>query len=333
MRICVIGAGGWGTALAVVLAKCGHRVVLWGHDPVNVEEIKKDKENKKYLPGVQLPDGVGVTADMEESVDGAEFVFLVVPVQYMRGVLEDFKAHYRDAPVVCCSKGLERETLLFPSGVIKEILGGVEVSVLSGPSHAEEVGRGVPTAVVVGGEGDLSRRVQELFAESVTLRVYRSEDVVGVELCAALKNVVALAAGMCDGLGFGDNTKSALLARGLVEMARLGVKMGARLPTFFGLAGVGDLMTTSFSRYGRNRRVGEEIGRGRKLEDVLSGMHQVAEGVWTVVGAVELARRFGVEMPITQKVYEVLYGGKRPSDAVLELMRRPLKAEWEGLLG
>ncbi len=333
MRICVIGAGGWGTALAVVLAKCGHRVVLWGHDPVNVEEIKKDKENKKYLPGVQLPDGVGVTADMEESVDGAEFVFLVVPVQYMRGVLEGFKAYHRDAPVVCCSKGLERETLLFPSGVIKEILGGVEVSVLSGPSHAEEVGRGVPTAVVVGGEGDLSRRVQELFAESVTLRVYRSEDVVGVELCAALKNVVALAAGMCDGLGFGDNTKSALLARGLVEMARLGVKMGARLPTFFGLAGVGDLMTTSFSRYGRNRRVGEEIGRGRKLEDVLSGMHQVAEGVWTVVGAVELARRFGVEMPITQKVYEVLYGGKRPSDAVLELMRRPLKAEWEGLLG
>ena len=328
MRIGVIGDGGWGTALALLLLSKKHRVVVWGNFPDYTEQMRKKRENFKFLPGVRLPEELVLTNSFEEVLDGAELLINAVPTQFVRDVFVRLKPYYKaGVPVLSVAKGLEKGTHKRCSEIICEALGGVVTAVLSGPSHAEEVARKVPTAVSVASEdGRLAEMVQEVFATD-EFRPYTNPDPVGVELGGALKNVIAVAAGISDGLGFGDNTKSALLARGLAEMVRLGVRLGAERVTFFGLSGIGDLMTTSFSRHGRNRAVGERIGRGESLEEVLATAEKVAEGVWTSESVVELADGFGIEMPISREVHRILFEGADAKDSVLSLMRRPLKAE------
>jgi glycerol-3-phosphate dehydrogenase (NAD(P)+) len=331
-RITVVGDGGWGTALAILLHSKGADVTIWGNFPDYVEEQREKRENCKFLPGIEIPPGINYTAEVAEAVEGAELFICAVPTQFIRGVFEKFAAHYtKGVPVVSVAKGVEQETLKRCTEVLSELLEGAPVSALSGPSHAEEVARGVPTAVVVasGGPG-LARELQDVFMAQA-FRVYTQDDIIGVELGGALKNVIALAAGMCDGLGYGDNTKSALLARGLVEISRLGVAAGAKRLTFTGLSGIGDLITTSFSPHGRNRAVGEKIGQGMSLREVLESTEKVAEGVWTTISAHGLAQKLGVPVPITDEVHQVLFEGKDPRRAVVDLMTRGKKQEIEHL--
>ena len=331
-KITVIGDGGWGTALAVLLHTKGSEVTIWGNFPDYVEEQRQKRENYKFLPGIEIPSGINYTADLAEAAAGAELLVCAVPTQHIRGVFEKFAAHYpAGVPVVSVAKGIERETLKRCTEVLAELLGEAPLGALSGPSHAEEVARGVPTAVVVASrDAGLAQELQDTFM-APAFRVYTQGDVVGVELGGALKNVIALAAGMCDGLGFGDNTKSALLARGLVEISRLGVAAGAKRLTFSGLSGIGDLITTSFSPHGRNRAVGEKIGQGMLLREVLESTEKVAEGVWTTISARGLAQELGVPVPITDEVHEVLFEGKDPRQAVVDLMTRGRKQEIEYL--
>lgn len=328
MRIGVIGDGGWGTALSILLLSKGHRVVVWGNFPDYTEQMRRRRENFKFLPGVPLPESLCLTNSLGEVVAEGELLINAVPTQYIRDVFKRLKPHYESGtPLLSVSKGLERGTHKRCSEIIGELISDVPLAVLSGPSHAEEVARKIPTAVSVASEDEnLAMMVQEIFATD-EFRPYTNPDPIGVELGGALKNVIAIAAGICDGLGFGDNTKSALLTRGLTEMIRLGVRLGAEKTTFFGLSGIGDLMTTSFSKHGRNRAVGERIGRGETLDEILASTEKVAEGIWTSESVVELADKFGIEMPISREVYKILFEGASPLDSVLSLMRRPLKSE------
>lgn len=329
LRVCVVGDGGWGTALSVHLTKRGHDVVTWGVDRSYVEQMRRTRQNPKFLPGVTLPDELQLSSSFEDCLTGKDLIVMAVPTQFMRSVLEKMRPHFDlRTPVLNVAKGIEVETGMRCSQIIEDVLGvDVEVATLSGPSHAEEVARGLPTTVVVASESaSLATLVQMSFMTD-RFRIYTSGDIIGVELGGALKNVIALAAGACDGLGFGDNAKAALLTRGIAEIARLGVAMGARAETFSGLSGIGDLITTSFSPYGRNRRVGEQIGRGKSLDDILAESEQVAEGVWTSRAALAWAQKLGVEMPITREIVRVLFEGKSPLEAVSELMLRDPKAE------
>jgi glycerol-3-phosphate dehydrogenase (NAD(P)+) len=330
-RIAVVGDGGWGTALAILLHSKQFSVKVWGNFPEYTEVIRAKRENIKFLPGVKIPSEIHFTGDFGEIRD-AELLVCAVPTQFIRSVFSRLRDTFSPGvPVVSVAKGIEQNTLLRCTQILSGIFGKVPVAALSGPSHAEEVARLVPTAVVVASENPkLAQTVQDIFM-SPAFRVYTHTDLVGVELGGALKNVIALAAGMCDGLGFGDNTKSALLARGIVEMARLGVALGARRETFGGLSGIGDLITTSFSRHGRNRAMGELLGCGIALNDALKSTEKVAEGVWTATAARELAKKTRVEMPITEQVYQVLFEGKQPQKAVIDLMTRGKKSESEEL--
>lgn len=324
----VIGSGGWGTAVAALLAQnASHRVRLWAARAENAAKLRESRENARLLPGVRLPDSLQITSDCAEAVDGADCWVSAIPTAYLRATLSRFatlRAH--DTPVVSLTKGLEIATFRRPSEIIGEVLQTENVAVLSGPSHAEEVARGMPTSVVVAAtDGVLAARVQQQFGTD-RFRVYTNGDLIGVELAGALKNVIGIAAGVCDGLGFGDNAKAALLTRGLVEMTRFGVAHGAEPSTFNGLAGIGDLMTTCFSPHGRNRRVGLRLGKGELLADVLAGP-QVAEGVFTSKSVHERAARSGIEAPIMAGVYEVLHNGKPPLAAVQDLMTRSPKHE------
>ncbi len=331
-KVTVVGDGAWGTALAILLHSKGEHVTIWGNFPDYVAQQREKRENYKFLPGIEIPPDIDYTAEPAEAAGGAELLVCAVPTQFVRGVFEKFAAHYpKGVPVVSVTKGIERNTLKRCTELLSELLDGVPVAVLSGPSHAEEVARGVPTAVVVASKDTgLARELQDTFM-APTLRVYTQDDVVGVELGGALKNVIALAAGMCDGLGYGDNTKSALLARGLVEISRLGVAAGAKRLTFTGLSGIGDLITTSFSPHGRNRAVGEKIGQGTSLREVLESTEKVAEGVWTTISSRDLAGKLGVPVPITEEVHQVLFEGKDPRQAVVDLMTRGKKQEIEDL--
>lgn len=331
-NITVIGDGGWGTALALLLHSKGFRVTIWGNFPDYVKEQSDKRENYKFLPGIEIPADIDYTAELAEAANGAELFVCAVPTQHIRGVFEKFAAHYpKGVPVVSVAKGVERESLKRCTEILSELLEGARTAALSGPSHAEEVARGVPTAVVVAAqEMELARELQDTFM-GPTFRVYTQDDVTGVEFGGALKNVIALAAGMCDGLGYGDNTKSALLARGLVEITRLGVAAGAKRLTFTGLSGIGDLITTSFSQHGRNRAVGEKIGEGVSLREILESTEKVAEGVWTTISSRQLAQKLGVSVPITDQVHEVLFDGKDPGQAVVDLMTRGKKQEIEAL--
>lgn len=329
MRFAVLGNGGFGTAMALTLARAGHAVALWGHDAAYTATIAATRCNPRYLDGVVLPDAILVTADERAALAEADFVLVAVPTQHVRGVMQRLApAVPRDARIVSLAKGLEQATGKRPTQALLDVVGGPErIFALSGPSHAEEIARELPTTVVVAGHDDGELQRLQTALQTKAFRVYRNHDVLGLELCGALKNVMALAAGIADGLGYGDNAKAAILTRGLVEMQRFGLAAGADQRTFFGLAGVGDLAVTAFSRHGRNRAFGERIGRGETLQQALAASPKVAEGVWTSQVVVEQARLLDVDMPIAGAVARVLFDGLAPRDAVRALMDRDPKAE------
>ncbi len=322
----VLGDGAWGTAIALHLAR-RHRVVLWSARPENARLLRERRENVHYLPGVSLPPNIELTENAADAID-ADLFIAAVPTVYLRATLAPLAPVLgKDRPIVSLAKGVENRTFQRPTEILREILATDRVAALSGPSHAEEVSRGLPTSVVVASANtDLSRSVQQWFSDE-RFRVYTNRDVVGVELGGALKNVIGIAAGISDGLRFGDNTKAALLTRGMAEMARFGVALGANRETFFGLAGVGDMITTCVSSHGRNRRVGERLGRGEKLSAILADMKMVAEGVATARSVHEQAALLGIDMPITDEVFRVLYEDKDPRAAVTDLMGREPKGE------
>lgn len=329
MKITVLGSGGWGTALALVLLENGHEVALWSYAEEENAVLRRDRENP-MLKGVPLPETLILTTDMSV-VKECEVVVLATPSFAVRGTAAKLKALVEPGSVlVTVSKGIEKDTSLRLSQVVEEETGGVcPVVVLSGPSHAEEVGRHVPTAVVTASRDKAAAElIQDLFMNE-RFRVYASDDVVGVELGAALKNVIALCAGVCDGMGCGDNTKAALMTRGLTEMARLGVALGGRKETFAGLTGVGDLIVTCTSMHSRNRRAGILIGQGKSPEEAVKEIGAVVEGYYATATAKALADKTGVEMPITEAAYQVLYHGKDARQVVMELMTRARKHEIE----
>jgi len=325
-KVTVIGSGSWGTALAVMLAENGHEVFIWSRRQDAVDELLKERTNKKYLPGVVIPDSIQATTDRKGAVDGADIVILAVPSRAVAQTVRDFAPYLKTWQIlVNVAKGLEPETLFLLSDVIKREAPQCEVCVLSGPSHAEEVARKVPTACLIACENEaVAKLVQEEFANP-RFRLYTNTDLIGVEIGAALKNVMALAAGMSDGLGFGDNTKAALMTRGMAEMKRLGMAMGGKAETFAGLSGIGDLIVTCTSMHSRNRRAGILLGQGKSLQETLDEVKMVVEGVNTVQAACQLAEKYHVSMPITQSIYAVLFAGKNVEDAVLELMTRDNK--------
>jgi glycerol-3-phosphate dehydrogenase (NAD(P)+) len=325
--VTVLGSGSWGTTLAIHLANAGHEARLWGIPRSDLDAIEVHRENRKFLPGIMVPDGVKVRPELKAALEGAEFVLVVVPSQAVRSVAEQLRDLGAMGVLVSASKGLELGSLKRLSEVIEETLGAVDPVVLTGPSHAEEVSRGIPTSVVAAARDEARARSVQVLFSTARFRVYTNTDVPGCEYAAALKNVIAIAAGVCDGLGYGDNTKGALLTRGMAEMARLGVAMGARRETFFGLAGIGDLIATAMSRHSRNRLVGERLGLGETLEQVLANMVMVAEGVHTARAARELGRKLGVETPLTDQVCDILSGATRPREALQALMSRDLKSE------
>jgi glycerol-3-phosphate dehydrogenase (NAD(P)+) len=330
IKFAVLGDGAWGTAIAVLLAQDPeHAVTLWSAREESARLLRERRENVRLLPGVPIPPAVTLTSDAAEAVADAALWVAAIPTVYLRATLTRIAPAVRGAtaPVLSLAKGLENETFLRPTEILQQVLGGVRTAVLSGPSHAEEVSRGLPaTVVAASADLELARWVQQRFSTD-RFRVYTKRDVVGVELGGALKNVIAIAAGICDGLGFGDNAKAALLSRGLVEMARFAVAFGAEQATLFGLAGLGDLITTCISRHGRNRHVGERLARGERLAAILAGMPMVAEGVYTTRSVHERAQQLGVEMPITAEIYRVLYENKDPLTVVKDLMLRDPKDE------
>lgn len=331
MKIAVIGGGSWGTTLADLLARKGEETTLWVYEADLAARMVASRINDLYLPGFHLAPALRITADLAAALSGCQAVLLVPPSQVMRQVVRQAVPFLSPGVlIVSASKGIENDTLLPMSDVLAEVVPaelGARLVFLSGPSFAREVAAGMPTAVVAAsGDEAAARATQQLFSTEA-FRVYTNQDVVGVELGGAIKNVIAVAAGVADGLGFGYNTRAALITRGLVEMTRLGVRMGADPATFAGLAGMGDLVLTCTGDLSRNRSVGMELGKGRKLDEILGGMRMVAEGVKTTLSTWQLAGRLGVEMPITEQVYRVLYEGKDPRQAVTDLMLRELKAE------
>lgn len=332
-NVAVLGAGSWGTALSIVLADNGHNVRLWSYRKDQVDEINETRQNKRYLD-VVLPDSIRAYHDIEEAVAGAEAIVIVVPSKAMREVMRKLAPFVSDQLVVHASKGIEPDSLKRISEVIGEEieqLGPKEVVVLSGPSHAEEVALRSPTTVTVACENlGKAELAQNLFMNDY-FRVYTSTDVIGVELGGALKNIIALGAGISDGLGFGDNAKAALITRGLAEITRLGAAMGANPLTFLGLCGVGDLIVTSTSKHSRNWRAGYALGKGKELEEVLKDMGMVVEGVRTTKAAYQLSQKHGVEMPITEGLYRVLFNGEDPKQVVEELMSRRKREELDDL--
>lgn len=333
-RVAVIGAGSWGTAFATIPAEKGIETVLWARRQELADEINSQHTNRSYLPAAELPASLTSTSDIAKAAEDADVVVMAVPSHAFREVFASVAPHLRaDAPVVSLTKGIEQGSLKRMTEVMAEEahLGPERLAVVSGPNLAKEVIQRMPSASVVAcAHEETGARLQELFMAPF-FRVYTNPDVVGSELCGALKNVVAIAAGIADGMGFGDNSRASLITRGLAEMARLGVKLGGDALTFAGLAGMGDLIATCISKLSRNRTVGEELGRGRKLEDIIQEMNMVAEGVKTSRAALALAQREGVDMPVIEHVVKVLYEGVAPRDMVLSLMLRQAKRELHGI--
>lgn len=328
-KITILGSGAMATACSVLLAEhVGQSVWLWTRTDERAAELVRDRENRRLLPGVPIPSSVELTHAIEPAAEGADLLVVAIPTKFLRETLGAVSRQIpENVPVVSVAKGLEIETLMRASEIIIDVIGSRDVVALGGPSHAEEIARRMPASVVAACPNtELARRVQSLF-NTDRFRVYTNDDLVGVELAGAIKNVIAIAAGISDGLGFGDNAKSALVTRGLVEMIRFGTALGAEAETFSGLAGIGDLMTTCFSGYSRNRHVGECLGRGETLARIVAEMNGVAEGVTTTGGVFELARKKGIEMPITAEVYAVLFRGKSPAEATAALMLRPPREE------
>jgi glycerol-3-phosphate dehydrogenase (NAD(P)+) len=331
-RIAILGSGGMATACAVLLSERSRcEVRIWTRSAERAAELLRDKENRKLLPGVPIPPGVHISGDISAVVDAAELIVAAIPTRFLRDTLTPLAGHIpAELPAVSVAKGLEIGTLMRPSQIIVDVLGPREVAALGGPSHAEEIARRMPAGVVAASTNrQLAERVQYLF-NTDRFRVYTNADIVGVELAGAIKNVIAIAAGICDGLGFGDNAKSGLVTRGLVEMIRFGTALGAEAETFNGLAGLGDLVTTCFSRHSRNRHVGECLGKGQPLDQIVAEMSGIAEGITTTRSIAELARQRGIEMPIAAEVYAVLFEQKSPAEATASLMMRPPKDERQG---
>ena len=328
MKITVIGDGGWGTANAMLLAGYGHDVTLWGAFPDYIEEMRKTRRNEKFLKGVTLPDNLNLESDRAKAVAGAEVVVLAPPSKYFTSVVEGFKGLItKEMLVVSITKGLCEKTNRRMTDLGAEILGTGPIVALAGPTHAEEVSRGIPTAIVAAcTDAERAKRVQEIWS-GPRFRVYTSPDPVGVEIGGAVKNVLAISVGCSDGMGFGDNTRAALITRGLVEMKRFVLAYGGKPETLSGLAGIGDLIVTCTSVHSRNHSVGERLGKGERIEDVLGGMQMVAEGVWNSKVIHEIAKRLGVDMPICEMVYALCYKGLSAKDAAKKVMERPLTSE------
>lgn len=328
----VMGAGSWGTALALLLHSNGHQVTVWSINEEEVEMLSKEREHKSKLPGVKIPEDMVFTSDMETAIKEKDFLVLAVPSAFTRGTARNMKPFVKEGQIIVdVAKGIEEDTLMTLSQQIEEEIPQANVAVLSGPSHAEEVGRGLPTAVVIGAKTEeTARYLQEMFMNHV-FRVYISSDMLGMELGGALKNVIALAAGIADGMGYGDNTKAALITRGIAEIARLGVKMGGAIESFTGLTGIGDLIVTCASVHSRNRKAGYLMGQGKTMEEAMAEVKMVVEGVYSAKAAAKLGKKYGVALPIVDKVDEVLFEGKDPKEAVDELMLRDSKAEHSAL--
>jgi glycerol-3-phosphate dehydrogenase (NAD(P)+) len=326
--VLVLGDGGWGTALAMALHGKGHDVRIWGHDAAYIDVLASTRRNPKFLPDVPIPEGIRFGCDARDLARGVAAVLCAIPTQFLRGALAALRDSIpRNAILVSCSKGFERGTLELPSQVISRSFPGSRVVVLSGPSHAEEVSRGLPTTIVAAStHAETARRIQRIL-HGPRLRIYSSGDPLGVEVGGAAKNVIALAAGISDGLGFGDNARAGLITRGLREITRLGVWLGARAETFAGLSGVGDLIATATSAHSRNHAVGFRIGKGERLEDIIRSTEKVAEGVDTTRSIHDLARKLAMEAPITNEVHAVLFEGKPAREAVEALMARDVRDE------
>ena len=325
-KISVLGAGSWGTALAVVLHKNGHEVTIWSIAQDEIDMLKKEREHKDKLPGVKIAEEIGLTTDLKEAISGRDMLVVAVPSPYIRSTAKSMAPYVEDGQLlVSVAKGIEEGTLMTLSAILEQEIPQAEVAVLCGPSHAEEVGIGLPTTLVAGAKRkETAELVQSTFMNEV-LRVYTSPDVLGMELGASLKNVIALAAGMADGLGYGDNTKAALITRGISEIGRLALKMGAKYETLSGLTGIGDLIVTCASKHSRNRKAGMLIGEGYTMEEAMKEVKMVVEGVYSAKAAMELSAKYDVSMPIIEQVNEVLFDGKSAKEAVMDLMLRDKK--------
>lgn len=332
-KVCVLGAGSWGSALALVLAKKGYEVIMWTLSKEQADKINKTKENVDYLPGILLPNNISVTTNIEEAVKDSKIIVLAVPSQAIRSVSSQIKSFIKDEQIlVDVAKGLEKGSGLRLSEVCKQELPNNPYVALSGPSHAEEVAKDIPTTVVVASKDlEVAQIVQDIFM-SPTFRVYTNPDIVGVELGGALKNIIAFGAGICDGLGLGDNSKAALMTRGIREISRLGEAMGANASTFTGLSGIGDLIVTCTSMHSRNRRAGILIGQGKSLDETLKEIKMVVEGITATEVAYEVAKKLNVDMPITNAIYSVLYKGLNANEVVTELMTRNKTHEMEEIV-
>lgn len=330
-KVVIIGAGSWGTALGLVLARKGYDITLWEFNKERAEEIQKDRENKRYLPGIKFPDNLNVTYVKEGLLEGIKYIVFSVPSQVLRGVIRGFSNDLtEDMLLVNTAKGIEVSTGMRLSEVMKDEIKGKfhkNIVVLSGPTHAEEVAVGIPTTIVAAGEREKAAEIQELF-NSKAFRVYLSEDVIGVELGAAVKNCLAIGAGIADGMGFGDNTKAALITRGIAEMVRYGKACGAKEITFSGLSGIGDLIVTCASKHSRNRHVGECLGKGQDIQTILNEMTMVAEGVPTVKAVYGQIQKLNISMPILEATYNIIYKNANAGNMVEELMERTLKEEF-----
>lgn len=328
----IMGAGSWGTALALLLHSNGHQVTVWSISEEEVKMLSEEREHKSKLPGVKIPDDMIFTCDMGKAVKDKDFLVLAVPSPFMRNTARSMKEYVAEGQIIVdVAKGIEESTLMTLSQQIEQEIPQADVAVLSGPSHAEEVGRGLPTAVVIGAKTEKTAEyLQKMFMNKV-FRVYVSPDRLGMELGGSLKNVIALAAGIADGMGYGDNTKAALITRGIAEIAKLGVKMGGAVESFTGLTGIGDLIVTCASVHSRNRKAGYLMGKGKSMQEAMDEVQMVVEGVYSTKAAVKLGKKYDVALPIVNKVNEVLFEGKDPREAVDELMLRDSKAEHQAL--
>ena len=328
IRVGILGAGSWGTALAFLLHKNGHDVTVWSIDKAEVAMLQKEREHKSKLPGVRLPEEIQITNDLEEGMKDKDFLVLAVPSVFTRSTARSMKPFLKPGQkIVNVAKGIEENTLMTLSEQIEEELPEADVAVLSGPSHAEEVGKGLPTTCVVGATTEETAEFLQSAFMSDVFRVYISPDILGIEIGGSLKNVIALAAGIADGLGYGDNTKAALITRGIAEITRLGVKMGGKAESFSGLTGIGDLIVTCASVHSRNRRAGFLMGQGKTMKEAMDEVQMVVEGVYSAKAAIKLAEKYGVSMPIIEQVNQVLFEDKSAAEAVKELMLREGRTE------
>lgn len=328
----IIGAGSWGTALSVLLYDNGHHITIWSIDPEEVRMLDEKREHQKKLPGVKLPEDMKITGDLESAVRGKDFLVLAVPSPFTRSTAKKMAPYVAEGQIIVdVAKGIEETTLMTLSRQIEEEIPQADVAVLSGPSHAEEVGRKLPTTCVVGAKTKKTAEyLQSAFISNI-FRVYTSPDILGIELGGSLKNVIALAAGMADGLGYGDNTKAALITRGIAEISRLGVKMGGKPQTFTGLTGIGDLIVTCASIHSRNRKAGYLMGQGKSMQEAMDEVQMVVEGVYSAKAAAKLAEKYQVSMPIVSEVNSILFEGKSAAQAVSDLMLRESKSESSAL--